>query len=192
MAHSYDDLIAAIVELTTIFENRRLNYVLIGGLAVSQLTQPRFTKDVDFLIEVPKLQLPGVLEDIAAKGGDLDLIPSIKAWNTNHMLVFQFNGIRVDWLKPVIPAYSHVITHGILTTLESVPIRIASTEGLILLKLLAFRPQDKLDIESLVAAKQHNLEVDWIDSEWQTIGELTDPPMIWFKERYQHITSGGS
>lgn len=30
MAHSYDDLQAAVIELTTIFERRRLKYVLIG------------------------------------------------------------------------------------------------------------------------------------------------------------------
>lgn len=102
------------------------------------------------------------------------------------MLVFRFNGSRVDWLKPEFPVYSHVISLGGTITLDKAPFRIASSEGLILLKLIAFRPQDKLDIESLIAAKQHDLQVDWINSEWQTIGELTDPPMVWFKERYQH------
>jgi len=63
--------------------------------------------------------------------------------------------------------------------------------GLIVLKLLAHRPQDQLDIESLIATKRNSLDLNWINAEWQTIGELNDPPMLWFQERYQHILSGG-
>jgi hypothetical protein len=62
---------------------------------------------------------------------------------------------------------------------------------LIVLKLLAFRPQDQLDIDSLIATKGQTLDLDWINTEWQNISELTDPPMPWFHERYQHIISGG-
>lgn len=192
MPHTISDLEVLVTELASIFEAKNIKYVVIGGIAVSQLTRPRYTKDVDFLIDVPQLVLPSILEEIIAKGGDLELLPAIKAWNSNHMLVFTFNGIRVDWLKPVIPAYAHVIASGVATTVNHVPVRIASAEGLILLKLLAFRLQDQLDIESLIATKRTDLNLSYIDTEWQTIGELSDPPMLWFKERYQHITSGGA
>jgi len=44
-------------------------------------------------------------------------------------------------------------------------IRVASAEGLILLKLLAFRTQDQLDIENLVAANGDQIDVAWIQAE---------------------------
>ena len=56
-------------------------------------------------------------------------------------------------------------------------IRIASAEGLILLKLLAFRGQDQVDIENLIAAHRDTLDVDWIRAEWQTVTTLDDPRM---------------
>ncbi len=56
----------------------------------------------------------------------------------------------------------------------------ATAEGLILLKLLAFRLQDQTDVEALVAANQAVLDVDWIKAEWQTIFEPEDPRMRWF------------
>lgn len=61
----------------------------------------------------------------------------------------------------------------------TVAIRVATAEGLILLKLLAFRLQDQTDIESLVAANRDALDVDWIKREWQTIFDLDDPRMLW-------------
>ena len=60
--------------------------------------------------------------------------------------------------------------------------RIASAEGLILLKLLAFRTQDQVDIENLVAANSDKLDLDWIRAEWQNLGSPDDPRMRRFLE----------
>jgi hypothetical protein len=59
-------------------------------------------------------------------------------------------------------------------------IRVATAEGLILLKLFAFRLQDQTDIEALVTANQSALDIDWITTEWQTVFEPDDPRMQWF------------
>ncbi len=58
----------------------------------------------------------------------------------------------------------------------------ASVEGLILLKLLAYRIQDQLDIENLIAANRDHLDVAWIQAEWQTLAGLDDPRMRRFLE----------
>ena len=57
-------------------------------------------------------------------------------------------------------------------------IRVASAEGLILLKLLAFRSQDVVDIENLVAVHRRTLDLVWIRSEWQTVAGIDDPRRI--------------
>ncbi len=59
-------------------------------------------------------------------------------------------------------------------------IRVASAEGLILMKLLAARTQDWLDIENLVAAKADSLDTAWICAEWQTLADPSDPRMTRF------------
>ena len=58
------------------------------------------------------------------------------------------------------------------------PIRIATAEGLILIKLLAYRAQDVVDIENLVAAHRDTLDLDWIRAEWQTVAAADDPRMV--------------
>ena len=91
--------------------------------------------------------------------------------------MLSYHGIRIDWLKPVIPAYQHVLERATEETWLDHKIRVASAEGLILLKLLAFRTQDQLDIENLVAAHRDHLDVAWIQAEWQAIAPLDDPRM---------------
>ena len=93
------------------------------------------------------------------------------------MVVLSYHGIRIDWLKPVIPAYLHILDRATEETWLNQPIRIASAEGLILLKLLAFRLQDQVDIDNLVAANCDTLDLDWIRAEWQTVTSLDDPRM---------------
>ena len=45
-------------------------------------------------------------------------------------------------------------------------IRVATAEGLILTKMVAFRPQDQMDIDSLLIANRDSIDVDMIRAEW--------------------------
>ena len=47
-----------------------------------------------------------------------------------------------------------------------------------MLKLLAFRSQDQIDIENLVAANRDTLDMDWIKAEWEPLADPDDPRML--------------
>ena len=182
----------ALLHIKNLFDARNVKYCVIGGYAVGYLSTPRFTKDIDFIVNVPQLVLPRVIEDLITLGFELNLYESIKRWTQEHMMVFQYQGYRIDWLKPVLPLHQHVIDTALETEWNGHSVRFATIESLILLKLLAFRPQDQIDVESLIASKRTALNLPYIDAEWQAIGELSDSPMQWFKERYHHIITGGT
>ncbi len=174
---SVDDLHRGLTHAAAALAHYHVPYALIGGMATGYRSQPRFTKDLDFLLNVPQLVLPQLLEDLQRRGFEFDTVDTIREWTQHHMVVLSFHGIRVDWLQSVIPAYVHVLDHATEETWLNQPIRIASAEGLILLKLLAFRPQDQVDIENLIAAQRDSLDLDWIRAEWQTVMSLDDPRM---------------
>ena len=176
------ELLQSALELAGALNQLQLNYALIGGLAAGYRTHARFTRDVDFLLVIPQLTLPPLLEILAQRGFTFDLLTAIREWTHEHMTVLSYHGIRIDWLKPVIPAYLHVLERATEETWLGQRIRVASAEGLILLKLLAFRTQDQLDIENLVAANRDHLDVAWIQAEWQTLAGLDDPRMLRFLE----------
>jgi hypothetical protein len=58
---------------------------------------------------------------------------------------------------------------------------------LILTKLIAFRGQDVVDIENLLAANRGALDLEFVRHQWQTVGEADDARMQRFSdmvERY--------
>lgn len=182
-APSAPNLIDGSLQLAEALRQAGVRYALIGGLAAGYRTHPRFTRDIDFLLHVPQLTLPSLLDDLSRRGFSFDPTLTIQEWTREHMTTLSYRGIRVDWLKPVIPVYQHVLDRATEEKWLDRPIRVASAEGLILIKLLAYRTQDKLDIENLVAAHRGTLDLDWIRSEWATVAAADDPRMAWLVKR---------
>ena len=172
------DVLDAALQCAASAQKANLRYALIGGVATGFRTTPRFTRNAEFLFEIPQLQLPAFLDDLAGREFTCDTTTTIREWTREHMTVLSFRGVRVDWLKPVIPIYQHVLDRATEETWLGPPIRVATTEGLILIKMLAYRAQDVLDIESLVSAHRDTLDLDWIKSEWRTVAALDDSRMM--------------
>ncbi len=175
------DLIDALTKSAEVLTSKGIRYAVIGGLATGFRGPPRFTKDVDLLLDVPQVKLPSVLTDLAARGFAFDEIATIREWNQHHMAVLMYRGIPVDWLKPLLPIYRHVLDRATPDVRHGQPIQVASAEGLILLKLMAYRPQDLLDIDNLVSTHRGKLDLDWIRGEWQSVAALDDPRMLRFE-----------
>jgi hypothetical protein len=175
-------LLKGLLEQVEALEQLHLRYALIGGVATGYRSRPRFTQDVDFLLEIPQVTLPGLLEDMQARGFAFDAEKAIREWTKDHLTVLTFHGIRIDWLKPLLPLYQHVIDSAQQETWMGRPVRIASAEGLILTKLIAFRTQDQLDIENLLAANRGKLDLEMIRKEWATVADSTDRRLQRFED----------
>jgi predicted nucleotidyltransferase len=170
-----DSLIDALSILSHELNRRSIRYALIGGIAAGVRGRPRFTDDIDLLLTVPQLQLPGLLESLLARGFSFDLLETIREFTQHHLVVMHFADVRVDWMKPPIPAYQHVLESATAEQWRGHELRIATAEGLILLKLVAGRTQDWADIESLLVANQGRLDIAWIEKEWCILADTQDP-----------------
>jgi len=173
-------LLHAVDALADVLPAHKARYALIGGIAAGMRGRLRYTDDVDLLLTVPQLQLPGLLEALIERGFSCDVVPTVREWAEHHMVVLRYSDVRVDWLKPVVPVYHHVIDTATAEPWRGRQLHVASAEGLILLKLLASRPQDQLDIDTLLAANKGRLDLDWVEREWLTVFPTDDP-------RWQHF-----
>lgn len=177
---SVDAIEAALTDVVAVLTGANVPYALIGGLATGYRSRPRYTKDVDLIVDIPQITLPAVLAALGRLGFEFDKRQVTEEFTRHHMAVLWRDGVRIDWLKPLLPAYRHVLERARTEPAPGGAVRVATAEGLILLKLFAFRLQDQTDIEALVAANRGALDIDWITSEWQTVFEPDDRRMHWF------------
>lgn len=176
------DLITAVERLGAAFDARGIRYALLGGLATMLRGRPRFTQDVDVLLDVPQVALPGLLDDLLARGFSLDPQTVIREYVQHHMTAFRFGVVRIDWLKPVLPLYAHALAAATsLPWTEGHALRVLAPEGLIVTKMVAFRPQDQEDIRTLLAANRETIDVDLIRREWAAVSAGEDDRTRWLE-----------
>jgi len=182
------ELIRAVELLGEAFGGRSINYALLGGLATTLRGRPRFTQDVDVLLDVPQLALPGLLDELAERGFALDRTTVIRQYISEHMSVFHYGSVRIDWLKPMLPLYAHVLANAsFLTWTPGHSIRVAKPEGIILTKLLAFRPLDQADIETLLQANHDDIDADLIRREWSALAAGEEARTAWLESALGRI-----
>jgi len=79
------DLLTALLLSVQALDRRQIRYALIGAVATAYRSRPRFTQDLDFLLDVPQLVLPGLLENLHARGFDFDTEATIREWTGEHL-----------------------------------------------------------------------------------------------------------
>lgn len=176
-----DQLTEAVAGLADLFQQQRIAYALIGGLGVAVRGNRRLTQDADFLLHVPAIQLPRLLEAMVESGCTLDVMQSIRDWTDGGMLAITGpGGVHVDCLKAVIPVFHRILERARPEKFGEQAVRVADAEGLLLLKLIAFRPLDQEDICGILAANANQLELDWVRRE-ATLAGLDPQRMAQFE-----------
>jgi hypothetical protein len=181
------DLVSAVGSIGVVFGRRNVRHALIGGLAVGLRSRPRSTKDADFIVNVPALTLPAVLEDLVAAGFDIDVVETIRRWSADRLVVFYRGHARIDWMQPVVPLYAHVLDTAESKTWLDTQLRVATVEGLVLTKMVAFREQDQADIVALLEANRDTVDLDHIRREWQPYAATEPERTTWLEAAIARI-----
>lgn len=112
-----------LLELFTILRDRSISYVLVGGVALLRYVEGRNTEDIDLLLSLASLSS---LPEIALADQNRDFARG------------QFRSVRVDLLLTENPLFRAVHDHyATAHRFHEMDVRVASVEGLLLLKLYA-------------------------------------------------------
>lgn len=134
-----------------------LEHAFIGGLALSAWGVPRATFDLDLTLALPVERQGSLLAALRGLGWDVDEIFE-RGWRDQMagMPVLSVripaDGtlIRVDLLVAETPFLRSVLARRVEIDLGQGPIPLCTAADLVLFKLVAWRPKDRLDLDNIL------------------------------------------
>jgi hypothetical protein len=138
--------------LLTLLEDGNIPHVIIGGLAVSQLSRPRLTADIDVLTYLDDdRRIPDLIEGASKAGFSLRIQDAEAFARRNRVLLLLHDQTRIpiDLSLGVLPFEREVIERSSRVSAGDLVIPLPSVEDLIILKAVAHRVVDLQDIQNL-------------------------------------------
>jgi len=118
-----DDVIRSIPRLFRLLQEREIDYVLVGGIAMLQYVEGRNTESINFILSAPALTQ---ISEIQVLGQE------------RYFARGNFEGLQIDFLLTNNPLFQVVQKHYVQTiAFANHDIPCATVEGLLLLKLYA-------------------------------------------------------
>jgi len=135
------------------FNDRHVDYVIIGALAMPVHGYFRASRDIDLFIRPTADNARRVLSALADAGYDVTDL-DVDVMLTKKILFRQYS-LRTDVHPSVLGAdFDGVSGRAVGTEIEGVPARVASLDDLIAMKRAAGRPKDLQDLEALTRLRR--------------------------------------
>ncbi|MCB8978092.1 MAG: nucleotidyl transferase AbiEii/AbiGii toxin family protein [Ardenticatenaceae bacterium] len=155
--------------------------VIIGGLAVSLLGEARFTEDLDAVVLLSIDDIHKFLEAAKREGIEPRIVEADKFAKRNRVLLLRHiaSNTNIDVSLGVLPFEQEMVARSkVYEVDDTLKIHLPTPEDLIIMKAIAHRPKDLLDIEGII--RNHpNLDSGRIQ-EWVTqFAELLERPELW-------------
>ena len=145
--------------------------------------RPRSTQGVDFLVDMPVIVLPALLDELLERGFSFDQAIVIKEYTREHITFIFFGDVRIGWLKPVLPFHSRAApgcgAAGLVGGPPD-PSRHAGRADLDQNGCLP-RPQDQIDIETLLTANRDTIDVERIREQWSLFADSEPERTAWLE-----------
>ena len=84
-------------------------------------------------------------------------------------------------MQPILPLYAEVLNTAKSESWLGSRLNVATAEGLILTKMVAFRLQDQADIESLLIANRDSIDLELIRAHWSPFVAMEPDRSAWLE-----------
>jgi hypothetical protein len=158
-----------LLEIAALFERTRVSYAVIGGHAVNAWLEPRFTADVDVTIVATPSELSELLAVLQAAGYAVDRQLGAEQPSGPDFIRLRSAAGAVLELQPAKTALQHDLVKR--AQKRSNAVVVATVEDLLVLKLIAWRAKDRIDLEGL--AKLDGVDWDYVRT-WCETWEISD------------------
>lgn len=160
----------------------KIEYAVLGGVAVSIYSEPRLTFDIDVNIILEDEKIDGFLKK--AKNYGFSPMPSkIKRFiKTTGVIPMKFSKNKVTGRCDFIIAQNPLEYSGIkrarTKNIYSTRIKLISPEDLIIHKITSQRPRDMEDVEGILLRQKGKLDLRYINFWLKKISKANRKPQI--------------
>ncbi len=175
-----EPLLAPVAAIQRVIEKLDDRGVIIGGVAASLLGEPRLTADADALLLISIDEVPMLIELAQAEGLHPRYADIVDFARRSRVVLLRHreSGIDVDISLGLLPFEIEAVERSQEHRAGSLTVRLPTPEDLIILKAVAHRPKDMLDIEAVIAAQPH-LDKARIAYWVRQFAELLEMPELW-------------
>lgn len=148
------DLSPDLIDLLTEFESSGVEYLVVGGWAVSTHSKPRYTKDLDLWIGTSPGNLAKAVQALTRFGAPPGLIEQAAGMSVEEFLFFGTPPARIDILRSIPGVlFEEAWPRRCRAEWGSMIVNVIALDDLITAKRAAGRPQDEADVKTLEAAR---------------------------------------
>jgi hypothetical protein len=161
--------IDSFILMNDFFHRHQIRYCLIGGIAAGFWGEPRFTKDMDFT----------VVSVTGAISATLNLLQKekfvVEDKGSSQIQVIKKGALRfqADLILAETEYQDWLVQRAVPVEVFGVAVPICTAEDLIILKLIANRRQDLLDIENVLKRHASRLDGEYL-KKWFSFWELNE------------------
>ncbi len=142
-------------DLLRIFNANNVRYLVIGGYAVVQYAEPRYTKDLDVWISTDKVNAKAVYKALKEFGAPLEGMTEKDFSEEGYFFQMGVPPVRLDVLMGIPGVvFEDCWKRQVLVDFDGLPVRFISKPDLIIAKRASGRPQDLLDAELLATGQK--------------------------------------
>lgn len=151
------DLNQTLFELPRLLDENDVAYAVMGGLAVRVYSIPRATQDIDLTITIERPRLAELFDKLEQQGfsipdayrsGWVDSVADIPLVKLRRYLADR--GVDVDLFLAETAYQRTLMTRRRFAEIDGHSVYLVSPEDLILLKLIAGRPRDLIDVHDIL------------------------------------------
>jgi hypothetical protein len=171
-------LIDVLLWLEDLFDRHEIERSYGGAFARNFYAPPRFTKDIDLLVLMSQLKIPGLVEDLCTAGaqriqtddatGDEERVPlELKDFlgdlrSRQRLVRLNCFGVPAEWFAPWHPFDHEVLRSALSRDIGSRKVKVHRPEHLLVYKKAFDRSKDIEDIKAILVANAGRLDLDEI------------------------------
>lgn len=141
-------------DLLSLFSAKSVRYLVVGGYAVTQYAEPRYTRDLDVWIATDAPNATAVYEALKEYGAPLSQLSAKDFSAAGYFYQMGSPPARVDVLMGIPGvAFEDAWARRVEVAYGDLKVSFISKDDLITAKLASGRPQDLIDVENLGGEK---------------------------------------